>query len=887
MKTLRKLLCVVLCVSMLIAPMTVMTGGYDYTTQNGAFIFDSEDKISYMSGINSLDLSYNSKENAMQMKVTKDQGDPYALLDLSKYSFTASSYGYLVVTYKVDANASGYASMSEIFISAGIVTGPTGGKSVRYNVQKGGYKSQIINLSALSWWKGDIYSFRLDCFASARAGDILYVDSIILCSDEKEANTVAFDRAGRGITERNPYYGTDLECVEYDSTKYTSPFWKGNIIYSEAVSPIQNKDGSYTFNLMYEPDKIISVYSGDYSAYFEEGVDYTVSGNQITLISGGNIPSWEYSFINHRNQNDTSAGPLYAQLAGGYGLWGRDDIFMRGYLNVTYTHNDAWEHYVPTSKADKLPNTAKAIKNNESYNIVLFGDSIAGGAVSSKYRDIFPYADYWYEQIETTLREDFGHTNLKMSNVSEGGSSASGMVDYFENNILPKNPDLLILEFGVNDAQNESVSSNYSASRLKSNFKSALRDMIELARDNNSECEILIVSPFYSNITFFREEMFEACRDACLELENEYSGVAVANVTDMQGSLLEEKSIHCFLGDNLCHPNDYMARIYAQTCLATILPEELGYDAYVPEGTEVTLNGISVTKLPNKTSYVAGQNISFDGLEITAKYSDGTTKVVTPDSIAYDKTKTGTVTVVVSYQGKTATFSITVAAKVVKSISVTAPAVTTFHAGNQLDLTGGKVKVVYESTDGYSETFALDSSMISGYNSNTVGKQTITVTYGGKTATFEVETYINYTMVVYPAPGGGSVYQGSELNYKEYMVNLICEDYPQFNRSFFLDESMVSGEIDTETPGSHYVEVTYGDLTAEIFYVVIVKGDVDGDGKLTMMDVFRMKLFVKQMIDPDPSNRNDYEADVNDDGLINMVDSFELKYRVKMGEWRN
>lgn len=39
-----------------------------------------------------------------------------------------------------------------------------------------------------------------------------------------------------------------------------------------------------------------------------------------------------------------------------------------------------------------------------------------------------------------------------------------------------------------------------------------------------------------------------------------------------------------FSGDNMCHPNDFMSRLYAQICLETIVPG--GIDAYVPAGEE-------------------------------------------------------------------------------------------------------------------------------------------------------------------------------------------------------------------------------------------------------------------------------------------------------------
>lgn len=62
------------------------------------------------------------------------------------------------------------------------------------------------------------------------------------------------------------------------------------------------------------------------------------------------------------------------------------------------------------------------------------------------------------------------------------------------------------------------------------------------------------------------------------------------------------------------------------------------------------------------------------------------------------------------------------------------------------------------------------------------------------------------------------------------------------------------------------------------------KGDVDGDGDVTMLDLFQIKLFMKQK-----ATLNETEttaADIDGDGEVTMVDSFEIKYRIAKGTWR-
>ena len=64
-----------------------------------------------------------------------------------------------------------------------------------------------------------------------------------------------------------------------------------------------------------------------------------------------------------------------------------------------------------------------------------------------------------------------------------------------------------------------------------------------------------------------------------------------------------------------------------------------------------------------------------------------------------------------------------------------------------------------------------------------------------------------------------------------------------------------------------------------------MKGDIDGDGKITMLDSFKLKLLIKQIVEA--TDKELAAADINNDGLINMMDSFELKYRIKIGVWRS
>ena len=72
---------------------------------------------------------------------------------------------------------------------------------------------------------------------------------------------------------------------------------------------------------------------------------------------------------------------------------------------------------------------------------------------------------------------------------------------------------------------------------------------------------------------------------------------------------------------------------------------------------------IAVTKEPTKTQYTVGETFDPTGMEVTATYESGKTKVVTDYTV--DKTTLGAddKSVVISYQGKKTVLSLTVKAE--------------------------------------------------------------------------------------------------------------------------------------------------------------------------------------------------------------------------------
>ena len=75
----------------------------------------------------------------------------------------------------------------------------------------------------------------------------------------------------------------------------------------------------------------------------------------------------------------------------------------------------------------------------------------------------------------------------------------------------------------------------------------------------------------------------------------------------------------------------------------------------------VTLSSIAVTTKPKKTTYTVGEKFDATGMIVTATYSDKSTKAVTAYTTSgFSSAKAGTITITVTFEKKTTTFTIIV-----------------------------------------------------------------------------------------------------------------------------------------------------------------------------------------------------------------------------------
>ena len=140
---------------------------------------------------------------------------------------------------------------------------------------------------------------------------------------------------------------------------------------------------------------------------------------------------------------------------------------------------------------------------------------------------------------------------------------------------------------------------------------------------------------------------------------------------------------------------------------------------------------------PNKISYIKGDPVDTTGLVVTANYRIDTRTLNSGDYTIsnFDTSVAGTRQAVISFGGKTNTFTYTVSEKAITLTGIKVEAVTSeYEVGSNLEV--GDIKVIAEYDNGTTKELALSDVTVNNFVTDKAGDYTATVEYNGKTASF-------------------------------------------------------------------------------------------------------------------------------------------------------
>ena len=256
-----------------------------------------------------------------------------------------------------------------------------------------------------------------------------------------------------------------------------------------------------------------------------------------------------------------------------------------------------------------------------------------------------------------------------------------------------------------------------------------------------------------------------------------------------------------------------------QTITVTYSGKTATFDVNVKN---VAVSSIAIKSNPTKTSYYVGDTLDTSGLTLTATYNNGTTQTINSGFTCTPTTlnTAGTQTITVTYSGKTTSFNVTVNTDVVKRVAVKSnPTKTSYYVGDTLNTSGLTLTATYNS--GKTET--VNSGFVcSPTTLNTAGTQTITVTYSGKTATFDVnvKNVAISSIAVKSNPTKTSYYVGDTLNASGLTLTATYNNgtTQTFNSGFTCTPTTLN------TAGTQTITVTYSGKTTS--FNVTVNTDV-------------------------------------------------------------
>jgi lysophospholipase L1-like esterase len=328
-----------------------------------------------------------------------------------------------------------------------------------------------------------------------------------------------------------------------DLAHYMRPFWKTDTIFDETVLLYQSESGkAFAGNLLYVPKKILEINNFGQKNSFVRGSDFTISGRTLSKINSL-MNSVSYRDLDQKNYN-----------------WNE---LQSKWITVSYIpETTSWNGPEFPFKGENMPLTMKKLQLKDSLTIISLGMSITRGMNVSGFDNVPPYMPSYVSLFATELKRLYGNNKIKVINAGLPGATSDWSAEYADKYVNPYHPDLVILDMGMNDFWSN------SPDVFKSNIQSAINKIKTACPD----AEFLLIS----NMLFDPEYITNGSLSEYSGRLRSYNGVLKSmetlgivdlDITSLSEYLYEIKKPRDFLTNPL-HPNDFMARWYAQSMIS-------------------------------------------------------------------------------------------------------------------------------------------------------------------------------------------------------------------------------------------------------------------------------------------------------------------------------
>ena len=282
--------------------------------------------------------------------------------------------------------------------------------------------------------------------------------------------------------------------------------------------------------------------------------------------------------------------------------------------------------------------------------------------------------------------------------------------------------------------------------------------------------------------------------------------------------------------------------------------------------------GLVFTKRPNQTQYMQGLEHILDltGAEVALLYSDGSKEIVNlgdTHTRGFESGQLGEQTVYLTWENYETSFKVTVVEPEAESLEILQlPDRLEFEPGEALDLTGLSIMAHYANGDsGY--VFDWEVSEVDIWST---GEKTVTVSCQGATVQF---------VVIYKWAGPDSVTSDIYTVDNQYVTMVpygttVGEFLEGFNETAYLYVFSGATTVSYDTLVGTGMELMLNGAE-EIWLTIVVTGDVNGDGKISVTDLLAVKAHLLQKSPLIGAQAK--AADVNGQGGITVTDFIQYK----------
>lgn len=273
--------------------------------------------------------------------------------------------------------------------------------------------------------------------------------------------------------------------------------------------------------------------------------------------------------------------------------------------------------------------------------------------------------------------------------------------------------------------------------------------------------------------------------------------------------------------------------------------------------TSNTLIAINVTKTPNKTKYIVGQNFDKTGMIVMGTYQDNSTQEILDYEIENGTKLTKEQTsVTIKYLEKTTTQEIIVEEKAITKIFVNKKPnkLTYIQNKEKLNLEGGSITVAYNDETTENINMTSEQITVTGFDNKNVGKITITLAYESKTTTLELE-------IIEGEKAKNSNFSNANSDVKQiqayYFTNNSQEDYTLINVEVNnIERNLTNDKVEyyyyissnkEEQNINNWIKITEEQNTNNKLQFTIDTRNVDNYAKIADENV--VYLYVKEVVE--------------------------------------